>query len=92
MRKRARKMSEESASVIAGGSPGEPKLASWEWGGVYVVQRPPDPQGILRVSIGGGEELPVSLNYCTFRGDREACIALLKKALDALRNEKTVKR
>lgn len=44
-----------------------------------------DPQGILRLSIGGGEHLPVTMNYVVVRGKIGQCIELLEKALVALR-------
>lgn len=74
----------EKRSEITAGSPGEPVLNRWTARGVEVRQLPPDKHGILRISIGGGEDTPVEVNYCVFRGDREKCAALLKKALRAL--------
>lgn len=74
-------------SKMTAGFDGEPVLAKWESNGVQVVQRPPDPQQILRISIGGGDHLPVSLNYLTFRGDRGMCVDLLRKALKALETD-----
>jgi hypothetical protein len=38
-----------------------------------------------RLSIGGGEHLPVTLNYVVVRGKIGQCIDLLEKALVALR-------
>lgn len=73
------------ASEITGGKEGDPELASWEANGVHVVKRPDDSQGILRISIGGHGSF--DMNYCTFRGDKEACISLLKLAIAALRRE-----
>ncbi len=77
-------------SAAAGGSPittgrsDETPIRDWEArGGMHIRQMPDDPQDILRISIGGG--VPgIDINYCTIRGDREACIALLNKALNAL--------
>jgi len=74
----------QGRSKITGGSDGEPVLSRWESCGIGVMQRPADPQGVLRISVGGGEDLPVNVNYCVFRGDREACITLLKRALAAM--------
>lgn len=45
-----------------------------------------DEQGILRISVGGGDHLPVTLNYCTIRGSVGDCIKMLEMALDALRD------
>lgn len=79
------KMAERSQ--ITAGFDGEPVLAKWESNGVQVVQRPPDSQHVLRISIGGGDHLPISLNYLTFRGDRGMCVDLLRKALKALETD-----
>jgi hypothetical protein len=73
------------ASEITGGKPNEPELSKWQASGVYVVKRPDDSQGILRISVGGHDSF--SLNYCTFRGDKEKCIKLLQLAIAALRRE-----
>lgn len=70
-------------SEITGGNPDEQSLAEWDSNGVGVRQLPPDEQGILRISIGGGNT-PVPLNYCVFRGNHSACVDLLRKALKAL--------
>lgn len=71
-------------SRITGGADDEPVLSRWESCGIGVIQRQNDGQGILRISIGGGEDLPVNVNYLVFRGDRADCIKLLKRALTAL--------
>jgi len=83
---RAEASKRHSDGTITAGKPGEKELGRWEHGGIQVVHRPDDEQGILRISIGGGHDTPVNLNYCTFRGDRGKCIDLLKKALKALRH------
>lgn len=85
---RAQLIKAAERSQIASGFDGERVLDKWEANGVQVVQRPDDIQGILRISIGGGEQLPVSLNYLTFRGDRGKCVDLLRKALAALEAER----
>ena len=41
-------------SRITGGADDEPVLSRWESGGIGVMQRPHDGQGILRISVGGG--------------------------------------
>jgi hypothetical protein len=84
LRKRADALAESGGSVIAGGTPGEPTLAEWDHSGVHVVRRPADEQNILRISIGGGDDTPEKLNYCTFRGDPSKCAGLLRKALAAI--------
>ena len=76
-------MKEEKAKITYGAD-GEQIVAEWKANGVGVRQMPDDPQGILRISIGGGDHLPVIVNYCTFRGSRGHCIDLLRKALQAL--------
>ncbi len=81
---RADRMREEKASVITAGEEGEPIIKTWLSNGMGVTVRPDDPQGILRISVGGGDKTPVPLNYCTVRGDIGQCIKLLKRAIRAL--------
>jgi len=81
---RAETIKKQEGSQITSGFDGEPFLAKWTAANVQVVQRPDDPQDILRISIGGGDHLPVSLNYCVIRGDRKRCIQLLQRAIKAL--------
>ncbi len=89
LEQRAEKIKGMERSKITGGADGEPILAEWTAHGVGVRQLPNDPQGILRISIGGGKNLPVSVNYCVFRGDRSACIDQLRLALKALESGPT---
>lgn len=84
---RAEQISAVGASQITAGKPGEPTMAEWEHNGVHVKRLPADEQGILRISIGGGDKTPVSLNYCVFRGEPTECRALLAKAIAALDSE-----
>lgn len=84
---RVEAIKQQEASQITGGTDGELVLAEWESNSVHVKQRPDDPQGILRISIGGGDDLPVSLNYLVFRGNRGKCVDLLRKALKALETD-----
>ena len=81
---RADKAIQERASTITGGVDGEVVLNQWKRRGVEVRELPADEQGILRISVGGGEDTPVSLNYCVFRGNHAKCVDLLRKALIAL--------
>lgn len=86
LRKRADKAKKASASVITAGEQHEQELGSWKASnGVHCRHLPDDPQGILRISIGGGEHLPVTMNYLVVRGKIGQCIDLLEKALVALR-------
>ena len=82
-RLKERAAEDEPLSQITAGKEGEPTLAKWNYGGVSIRQLPPDEQGILRISIGGGET-PVPLNYLVFRGSHGACVDLLRKSLAAL--------
>lgn len=83
--KRAAEIRELEKSNISYGAKDEPVVMEWEAAnGVHIRQMPDDPQGILRISIGGGDHLPVVVNYCTFRGGRKRCVELLRKALAAL--------
>jgi hypothetical protein len=86
LRERAAKANTAAASVIAAGEKDEQELGSWKASnGVHCRHLPDDPQGILRLSIGGGEHLPVTMNYVVVRGKIGQCIELLEKALVALR-------
>lgn len=81
---RADRAVQAGASTITGGIDGEPVLNQWKRRGVEVRELPADEQGILRISVGGGEDTPVQLNYCVFRGNHGKCVDLLRKALIAL--------
>ncbi len=81
--RKADKMKAEGSSSISAGAPGEPTLAHWAAHGIDVEQLPDDEHGILRISVGGGDT-PANVNYCRFRGDREECVALLRRALRAM--------
>lgn len=85
LKKKAAKMQREGKSKITGGADGEEELASWEHDGVQVRHMPDDEHGILRISAGGGDDTPCPLNYCVIRGDLGKCIALLEKAVKALK-------
>ena len=86
LRDRAAKAEKAAASVIAAGEKDEQELGSWKASsGVHCRHLPDDPQGILRLSIGGGDHLPVTMNYVVVRGKIGQCIDLLEKALVALR-------
>lgn len=84
LEQRAARITKAGASVIASGIRGERPLNAWKRNGVSITQMPDDYQNILRVSIGGGDETPVALDYCTFRGDLERCNSLLRKVLEQL--------
>lgn len=85
LRRKAEQLQAEGKSRITGGDDGEEPLAAWKSHGVYVKHMPDDEHGILRISVGGGNETPVSLNYLVFRGKYEECISLLEQALRALK-------
>ena len=72
-------------STIAAGTEEEKPLAAWKSNEMQVVHMPPDPQGIARISIGGGHSTPVNLDYCTIRGSVGECIMLLERAIEALK-------
>lgn len=74
------------ASTIAAGKPGEIPICQWKASnGIHCTRLPDDEQGILRISIGGGEHLPVTMNYASVRGSIGQVIELLEKTLVALR-------
>lgn len=80
---RAAEMVRAGKSKITAGAEGEQPLAEWDHEGIRVTHMPPDEQGILRISIGGGV-IQCPFKYATFRGDRGLCISLLKQAIAAL--------
>ena len=83
LHQRASEMTRNKESEITAGRDGEEPLAKWKHGGVSVCHMPEDEQGILRISVGGSDVVP--LNYCVIRGDLGRCIDLLEKAIKALR-------
>jgi hypothetical protein len=84
LKERAEEIRGQGKSQITGGRDGEEPLTTWKRRGLHVTQLPDDEQGILRISIGGGSDTPVELNYCTFRGKHSKCVDLLRKALVAM--------
>ena len=83
---RAAKARKNKTSQITTGKDGEKPLGAWKGSnGVHVKHMPDDEQGILRISCGGGDHLPVTMNYLTIRGGVGQCIELLEKAIVALR-------
>jgi len=84
LQERAESMTSRGESQITAGAPGEEALAVWRYREMQVTHMPDDPDGILRISVGGGEDLPVNANYLVFRGDVGKCRALLQKALVAI--------
>lgn len=86
LRERAELAERAAASTIAAGSSVEQELGSWKASnGIHCRHMPDDEQGILRLSIGGGDHLPQKMNYVVIRGKVGQCIELLEKALVALR-------
>ena len=85
LKKRADAAVKSKASQITAGKEGEEAIEEWQRHGVHVRHLPNDEQGILRISIGGGET-PVPLNYLVFRGNHSACVDLLRQALRALQD------
>ena len=86
LKERSEQMRSEGRSEIAGGKEGEESLAEWKSHGVYCRHMPDDEQGILRISVGGGTDTPVKLEYCTIRGSIGQCIDLLRRAIKALKD------
>lgn len=84
LKAKADRMVDEGKSKITAGEDGEVALAEWQHKSVHVRHMPPDEHGILRISIGGGTDTPVKLDYCVFRGNRGHCIDLLRRALKAM--------
>jgi len=84
LEEKANQMHANGGSKITGGDEGEEPLSEWQHKTVHVRHMPPDEHGILRISVGGGTDTPIQLNYCVFRGNRGHCIDLLRKALKAM--------
>lgn len=82
---RAEQMTEEGTNRITAGAPGEQPLGEIELGGIHVRRMPDDPLA-LRISVGEITRPRAIGAYLTFRGGREQCIALLERALHALRD------
>ena len=59
-------------------------LEEWEHDSIRVQMLPDDPQGVLRISIGGHPDFERS-EYCNFRGDQARCIRLLERCLAAMK-------
>ena len=59
----------------------------WFHDEIQVQRLPDDRQGILRISIGGGDDLPIRGDYCNFRGDQSKCITLLERVLNAMKSQ-----
>ena len=84
---KANRMMQEKQSTITAGKSDEQPLAEWKChaNGMWVRHMPDDEHGVLRISVGGGKHLPVTLNYCTIRGTVGQCIDMLEMAIVALR-------
>lgn len=86
LREKADRMGAKGTSSITSGELNEEPVCEWQGSNkLHCRKMPDDEHGVLRISIGGGEHLPVTLNYCVVRGDIGQCIELLEKALKALR-------
>jgi len=81
---RSESMIENKESEITAGKPDELELASWRHKRFHCRHLPDDEQGILRISVGGGET-PLPMNYLVFRGTVGRCIQLLEGALAAIK-------
>jgi hypothetical protein len=84
LRRRAEVAKAASASTIAAGAKDE-ELGRWKsTNGMHAIHLSDDEQRILRISIGGGDHLPVTMNYVTYRGNTGECLKLLRMAIAAL--------
>ena len=85
LKEKMERMTAEKQNAIAG--PEDIPLAAWKSkaNGMYVRHMPDDEHGVVRVSVGGGDTTPVTLNYCTIRGTVGQSIKLLEMAIVALR-------
>ncbi len=86
LRSKAQEMGARGTSSITAGELNEEPICEWQASNkMHCRKMPDDEHGVLRISIGGGDHLPVTLNYCVVRGGVGQCIAILEKALVALR-------
>jgi len=71
-----------------GGNDEEEWLERWQdpRNGMNCGKLPDDSHGVIRVSVGGGAGLPITHDYCVYRGERAEAIQLLKTALNALQD------
>ena len=82
---RAKVMKKHGLSRLTDGNDDEGVIREYRYKTVAVKQLPDDVQGLLRISLGGGEtESGLPFDYCVFRGDKDKCRALIKRALRAL--------
>ena len=82
---KAKKVMEAKGSTITAGEEHEVPLTEYQAANeVHVRRLPEDKHGIIRISVGGGDNLPVKCNYLVFRGNPKQAIQLLRKALAAL--------
>lgn len=77
---KAAKMTRERTNTITAGKAGEEPLDRWQHGDLWVTKMPDDEHNLLRISVGG----PGKFAYCTYRGDREGCLKLLREAVEAM--------
>jgi hypothetical protein len=89
LKAKADRIAGAGGSTITAGTDDEQPLNQWKRRGIEVRELPADEHGILRISVGGGEDTPVSLNYCVFRGNHAKCVDLLRNALIALQEGPT---
>lgn len=84
LEKRASEMKAAGLSQITSGRDGEEAIESYDFKSVHVKKLPDDPDGVLRISIGGGKTIEGPINYCVYRGNKDRCISALKRALLAM--------
>lgn len=80
LRRRAEIMKDLGKNRIAN----EKVVEEWTHDAIRVQMLPNDPNGVLRISIGGHDDLKPS-EYCNFRGDQGRCIRLLERCLAAMK-------
>jgi len=92
LEKEAKRLTALRQNTITAGDTGEKPIAEWRSKGVNISKMPDDPNGVLRISIGGGKVVVRGsaefFGYCVLRGDRDKCIELLRRSLKALQSQK----
>ena len=88
LQEKADKLTTSGANKITAGTQDEAVIAEQVVGQVHIIQRPHD-KDCLRISIGEPNDVKLKFGepsvYFVFRGDRQATIELMERALAAIK-------